>query len=216
MNHVEMFESLRSAGNITVRYKSESGLMKVIGALMFFNRQFMTHVTTTLGSTVYFPSREYVETDPAIAWDILAHELVHVMDYKRNRLFMVLYSLPQLLAVLALLAIPLHSWWPLLFLLCLAPLPAPWRLNSELRGYAMGMAVWHWYRKAGIPQAMKADIVANLTGPLYYFTWWVSRAHVEARVNAWSKRILLNDVDSDPVFKLVHDAIKSQQTPRQH
>jgi len=216
VNHKEMFEALQTAGQITIRYKSESTLMKLIGALMFFNRQFMTHVTTTVGTTVYFPSRKYVETDPAIAWDILAHELVHVSDHRRNRIFIGLYLMPQLLAVLALLAIPLQSWWPLLFLICLAPIPAPWRLNAEIRGYAMGMAVWHWYRKAGIPQAMKQDIAKYLTGPDYYFTWWVSKDYVMGKINEWSKRILLDQVDDDPPFKLVHDMIKARQPPRQY
>ena len=212
MNHKEMFEALRAAGQLTVRYKNESSLMKAIGTVMFFNRRFM-EMTTTIGTTVYFPSRQHVEQDPWNAWDTLAHEYVHAVDHRNSKLFGVLYLFPQVLALLALLAIPLWSWWPLLCLLFLAPLPAPWRLRAELRGYAMSMAVWYWYRQTGgIPLAMKDKIVGYMTDSTYYFTW-PSGAHVRGMVDSWSKRILLDEV-TEPEFQLVRDLIKARQTKR--
>ena len=194
MDHKEMFEALQKSERVTVKYKDESWLMKLIGGLMFFNRGFMTNFITTIGETVYFPTRQSVESDYHEAWMTLAHELVHVEDYRKNRpLFMLGYCMPQLLAALALLAPILWSWWPLLALVFLAPLPAPWRRNAELRGYAMSMAVLYWQRRSGIPQSLKANIVEYLTGPDYYFSWW-SKQQMTDEVGRWSKRVLCNEL----------------------
>ena len=194
MDHREMFEALQKSERVTVKYKDESWLMKLIGWVMFYNRGFMAQVITTFGETVYFPSRTFVESDYQASWMTLAHELVHVEDYRKNKpLFLLGYAMPQLLAFLALLAPMLWSWWPLLALVFLAPLPAPWRRNSELRGYAMSMAVWYWQTRSGIPQSIKTEIVKFLTGPDYYFTSW-SKQNLTEEVGRWSKRVLCNEM----------------------
>jgi hypothetical protein len=76
----------------------------------------------------------------------------------------------------------------------LAPIPAPWRRDTEMRGYAMSMAAWYWYNRSGIPQVLKADIAQNFTGPEYYFSWPFQKA-VSDEIGRWSKRILCNEMD---------------------
>jgi hypothetical protein len=193
-DHKAMFEDLARSEGVTVRYKNESWLMKLIGALMFFNRDFMRGFVTTIGETVYFPTREGVANNYHHSWSVLAHECVHANDYRENKaLFMLGYVMPQGLALLALLAPVLWSWWPLLALVCLLPLPAPWRKESEMRGYAMSMAVIFWYGRSGIPQAEKARIAESFTGSEYYFSWPFKGA-VDREIGRWSKRILCNEM----------------------
>jgi hypothetical protein len=123
-----------------IRRKSESWLMGVIGALLFFNRSFMTEYTTTIGSTVYFPDQYYYE-QPVSAARTLAHEGVHIKQSKRVGAvwFALTYLFPLPLAALALGAVLAFWWLPALgflgFLVFLAPLPAPWRVKYEREAY---------------------------------------------------------------------------------
>jgi hypothetical protein len=211
MDHKELYEALQQSERVTVKYKDESLLMRLIGKLMFYNPGFSTHVITTIGETVYFPSRSFVEDSYQESWMSLAHELVHVEDYRKNKvLFMLGYAMPQLLSLLALLAPVLWSWWPLLALVFLAPLPAPWRRDTELRGYAMSMAVWYWQTKKGIPQALKANIAGFLTGPDYYFTWPFKKDMTD-EVGRWSKRVLCNELSQyGDVFVRVQKMVEAR------
>lgn len=192
-DHREMFEALKHSENIKVRYKDESWLMKLAGRLMFYNPDFSSHFTTTVGETVYFPSRKSVEIDYQTSWTVLCHELVHVEDNRKNGWLTLGYYMPQSLAFLALLAPVLWSWWPLLALAFLLPLPAPWRRDAEMRGYAMSMAVWYWYHRSGIPTALKAEVVGHFMGSEYYWPWPFKQTVTE-EVGRWSKRILCNEM----------------------
>jgi hypothetical protein len=218
MDDKAMFETLVREWEVDVRYKDESAFMRLCGKLAFFTPEFMSSITTTMGATVYFPSRAWVEEDYGRAWRVLCHELVHVEDYralgKNGWLFGVGYAMPQGLAVLALLGIPFHSWWFLLFLLLLAPLPAPWRKAAEMRGYAMTMAVRYWTFGGGIPKELKDHIVQNFVGPKYYFMWPFKGA-VEREVGQWSRMTLCDEIQRvDPVYAEVHSVIKSRQAAK--
>lgn len=174
-----------------IRFKDESKFMKFLGFLLFFNKNFMTTYTTTIGSTVWFPSREFVKARPDV-WKILCHEAVHYEDAKKYKIgFYLWYLFPQVLTPLALLAV--FNLWFLLFLVCLLPLPAPGRKWAEMRGYAMTLAVEYWrshQRLAGPPD----QIVKQFTGMSYYLMWpfktavkreltlWINRS-VDGRIN---------------------------------
>lgn len=92
--------------NFEVRFKNESILMKLIGFLTYpFNREFMTRYTTTLHPHVYFPTREVYEGQAKQSMNVLAHELVHMLDTKGHPIWMRLsYALPQIAALLPLMA----------------------------------------------------------------------------------------------------------------
>ena len=154
---------------LDVKFKDESLLMKVLGKALFFNPSFMTNYTTTLGSTVYFPTKKWVDENSEDAACILAHELIHVSDSQEigMSLFAYSYLFPQVLSLLALLAIVSSNLW-LLWLLCLAPLPAPFRTYWELRGYAITDAVLHKTRGT----FTSSDFLAKqFTTGAYYFMW---------------------------------------------
>jgi hypothetical protein len=110
------------AGSITkdhpsfkIRYKNESRLMRLLAVLAYpFNETFADGYITTLGSTVYFPSRADVEQDYYAAADTLAHEGVHIYDAQKHGIWFTLsYALNQiaLLPLMVAFAI-LGSWMP--------------------------------------------------------------------------------------------------------
>lgn len=91
---------------LTVRYKPDSLFMRMIGGVLFFNPEFYARYATTFGSTVYLSSLQWVLDNPDSAKAVLAHEAVHVDDYRRNPISYTLgYAFPQGLAFLGLAAV---------------------------------------------------------------------------------------------------------------
>lgn len=159
----------KSKFNLSIRFKDESRLMKALGAILFFNPQFMNRYITVIGNSVYFPSRVWLASNRDAAARVLCHELVHVADERRvgSWLFKLSYLFPQWLALLSLSSIVIGPWG-LAFLLFLAPLPAPFRAFWELRGYMMTDAVYH------LAFGSFADtnwLAEQFTTSSYYFMW---------------------------------------------
>jgi hypothetical protein len=169
-------------GDMKILPKSSSKLMKAIGWLFGVTKispEFMTQYITIIGNTVYYPDQKLENPDSESMVRVIAHETMHVADSKRfsKPLFSFLYLFPQSLAVLSLLSF-LAFWklsflWCLLFLLCLAPIPAPFRYLFELRAYRVNLLF-----------ARKADnltdeqmisyyewVEKQLCTSLYYWTW---------------------------------------------
>lgn len=125
---------------VKVLRKSESWLMRAIGFILKpFNPTFMEQYITTIGATIYV-SDNFLASGEMEVLDVMAHETQHVIDFTKNRLLFVLgYLFPQCLALLALLSVFafLNPWMLLclLFLLFLAPIPAPFRYKFEVNGY---------------------------------------------------------------------------------
>ncbi len=170
-----------------IKYKDESIFMKLLGKLLFFNKNFMTHYITTIGNTVYFPDRDFIKDYDDAAIRVLAHEMVHVAQKERYGAFLysLAYLFPQSLVIFSLLAILAVIWlpflWFLLFLVFLAPIPAPWRKKFELEGYTMSLFMLDLrFRKLGYPDhkaleelsvyAAKINI-QNFEGSGYWFMW---------------------------------------------
>lgn len=140
----QFIKELERNYSFNIRYKNESFLMKFLAMFVWvFNRKFMTKYITTIGNTIYFPSREYVEKDQNAAMIVLAHEIVHIEQSEKygGVLFSLMYLFPQSMALISLGAIFAVFWLPMLwclaFLVFLAPLPAPWRAKFEFEGYTM-------------------------------------------------------------------------------
>lgn len=147
--------------------------MRFLSVLLFFNKNFMDRYFTTLGSTIYIPEKYWNDDDWHIV-TILAHEMVHIRDYRRHPvLFSLAYVFPQFLAVfsvLSLWAIWFSNGWllSLLALLFLAPWPAPGRAHFEMKGYTVNLAMEHWL----FGKTSEASIVhaaEKFTGPNYYY-----------------------------------------------
>lgn len=214
-DHGEML-SVVSFG-VRIRFKDKSWTMRLLGRLTPWDSGFMQR-PTTVGTTVYFPSQKWVDQNAQTAWMQLAHELVHVGDYRRlGWRFHAAYAMPQLLAVFSLMTFVFYSWWPALFLLFLLPIPAPWRMQFEMRAFAMTLATHFWLNGGGIPQEMKAKIARNFTGPRYYWAWPFKKA-VKKRIGRWTKKILCGELLTNPEFQAtygeVHDLIKARVQPR--
>ena len=159
--------------------KEDSGFMKFLNVFVgVFNKHFMDRYITTIGNKVYAPKGK-------CEWMTLAHEFVHMSDeYDRyGWMYKPMYLFPQILAFGALGAFGafwnIQLLWCLLFLVFLAPLPAPGRAHIELRGYGMSLAVRYW--QSQLPEDRnfgKFDedlwiewMAKQFTGPSYYFMY---------------------------------------------
>jgi hypothetical protein len=169
-------------GAVVIKPKSSSWLMKAIGWLFGVTKispEFMTRYITTIGNTVYFPDDMLNNPDSESMLRIVVHETIHVADSKRfsGPVFSFLYLFPQSLALLSLLSL-LAVWkigflWCLLFLLCLAPIPAPFRYWFELRAYRTQILFCRKHDKLTDEQMVPVYewIEKQLCTNLYYWTW---------------------------------------------
>lgn len=106
---------LASNPRFKIRFKDDSWFQKVLGVLVRpFNPRFLRDFTTTLGSTVYFPSREFYQANPEASFVTLSHESVHIWDSQQDSLFRLKYLFPQVLAIVPLalyvLLAGFHAW----------------------------------------------------------------------------------------------------------
>jgi hypothetical protein len=119
--------------------------MRILGKVLFFNKDFMTRYITVIGNTVYVPSKQWVKDKPYAALEVFCHEWVHMKDNRDlGPLFKFLYLTPQIFALLSLFSLWSGNLWWLLCLLYLLPMPSLARSELEMRGYAVSMAVRWW------------------------------------------------------------------------
>lgn len=126
---------------LKIRRKEDSILMRMLSYILFFNKGFMTKYATTIGSTIYLPKGTN-NWDSEQLKSLIAHEYLHILDSKKDKLYPIKYLFPQILSLLILLIIP-FSWYGLLFLIFLLPWPAYWRMRYEVRGYGMSIAAYY-------------------------------------------------------------------------
>lgn len=181
--------------------------------VMIFNKDLDKRYITVVDGTCWFPE-SYFNADGSLndaskdVVQILAHETLHEYDRIRmgNAKFVAMYLFPQILAAFSLLSIFSfwNAWWLLsmLFLLFLAPLPAPGRALIEIRGYKVNLS----FAKI---DGWDLNLVANnivegqFTGPSYYFMMpfkgWVSsrlldmsheNEEIYSRMIAWRRASL--------------------------
>lgn len=203
--------------NANIAYKDQSLLMKLLGYLLFFNPDFMTTFTTTIGNTIYFPSEDYVKAHPVSAQVILLHEMTHLYDKKRlgTFLFTTSYLLPQLLAPFTLLLLFVLSWKFVLplFILCLLPLPAYFRTYFEKRAYMVAMYVIYLLsKKENFDPKLtvkEEDFLGYIHGSGYYFMW--PFAGINAEFDAATKNIEANNrpFTDDALFTMIEALIKN-------
>ena len=144
-----LVEELQEIVPFQIKYKDESWEMQVLNLfVIWFCPNFLTQFTTVIGSTIYFPSRHYVQIHSDGAMRTLAHEVIHILDMDKwsAGLFMGSYLFPQILA-LGIFTFPFFGFWSLAFLVFLLPIPAPFRYYFEARGYAMDVLTAHPSRR---------------------------------------------------------------------
>lgn len=200
----------RYCPKFNVKFKDKSLFMKLLSYLLFFNKEFMTNYITTIGYTVYVPNEADYIANPEKYNEILTHEFVHMMDYKKwNILFSISYLLPQFFTVfclLSFLAIGHSLWWLLClsFLIFAAPLPAYFRSYWELRGYTMSAA----YNKLAYNYAPTPnDYLDRFTDSGYYFMWPFKK-NMMNRLKSMFDKIDDGSIFNDEPYKIVNDYLK--------
>ncbi len=184
MNTFNKFSAeLNKTTPLQIKYKNNSEFMKILGAILFFNKNFMTSFITTIGSIIYFPTEEFVAGNETSSIILLAHEYVHVRDaVKYNKiLFSLAYMSPQILSIL--FFILGFFWWPLFIIagICLLPVSSPFRMYFELRGYKMSLFMENELLKnLGIDEDARKKYLINAANSFnrkyfvssaYYYMW---------------------------------------------
>lgn len=199
--------------DLKIKYKDQSWFMKLIGTLLFFNKGFMTDYTTTIGSTVYFPSEAVTKTRPISAATVLLHELIHVNDAKKigKLLFGFLYLTPQILILPALLLF-LLSWkiaLPVIILLAL-PIPSYFRMYYEKRAYFTSLYAVNALAKRlnfnPILATQQQGYLKHFKDSSYYFMWPFSNLQQDFE-EATEKVKSGQRPYEDPVFDILDDLI---------
>ena len=199
--------------DLKIKYKDQSWFMKFLGFLLFFNKGFMTNYTTTIGSTVYFPSESFVKVRPVSASVVLLHELVHIKDgHKYSKpLFGFLYLTPQILSLLC-LPLFLVSWkiaLPLVLLFA-APIPSPFRMYFEKRAYLTSLyainALGTKLNFKPMLASQEQTFVGQFKDGSYYFMWPFTNLQKDFD-DAVSKVKAGQRPFEDPVFDILDDLI---------
>ncbi|HVI40422.1 MAG TPA: hypothetical protein VM577_07155 [Anaerovoracaceae bacterium] len=211
----------KNVPDLTIKYKNESFLMQLLGKIMFFNPAFMTDFVTTIGHTVYFPTKAMTEVEDPNAICVLAHEYRHMRDSKKwgSILFTLAYLFPQLLAPLALLLILVS--WPVaiaVFVMLLAPWPAPGRKAIEYNGYCMSLFMYNYFlkelnyneadRQSNLMQTV--DVLDSYFTSFDYYLMWPFG--VKDEMLAVLQDILSEDiVKKDVIYSEVEEALASSK-----
>lgn len=199
---------------LQVKYKNQSYFMKLIGLLLFFNKNFMTTYTTTIGPTIYFTNESFIKAHPISAMIILLHELVHMHDAKKINKFIFgfLYLTPQILFVLA-LPLLLVSWkLALLFMLFALPIPSYFRMYFEKRAYISSL---YAMSKLGNKLHFNSNLIEQkeyflkqFSGSYYYFMWPFN--NLDAEFDAAIDKINKNEKPfEDEVFNKLDNIISA-------
>jgi len=216
----EIFKNkLSESHKLNIKYKDTSLFMKIFSYLLFFNKDFMTNYVTTIGSTVYFPSKHFVDNNQAESIQTLAHEFIHVNDNKKYSIFYKpAYLFPQCLALLSLLTffafMTSYAFLFLLFLIFLLPIPSYTRTHLELRGYQMTLYIRYLYLKhLNIDEdSIKLNLNKNIEiiseryfkGSAYYFMW---PKGVKEELSDFAHKIMSGNVPGrNNIYLIITDA----------
>jgi hypothetical protein len=179
--------------DLKIKYKNESTFMKLLSYILFFNKKFMSNYVTTIGNTIYYPSKEYIKENETRSVIILCHELMHLHQPSYNlsepvsKLDLINssfeYLTPQIFGLFGIFGF-LNPYLFLLFLFLL-PLPSFYRYSMELEAYSINMYV---NNKLNLNTNLD-KIAEKLSGPDYYFTM-PSKDLVKNHLNMYNKYIL--------------------------
>ena len=198
--------------NLKVKYKDESWFMKLLGYILFFNKSFMTDYTTTIGSTIYFPSRAKVEARQLSSIIVLLHELVHIYDSQKltKLLFGFLYLSPQILAPLSLLLWLINWKIAMIGFVLLLPIPAYFRMYFEKRAYTASLYVLKALgKKYNFPPMLSTNrdcFIKQFKNSAYYYMWVFK--DIDSYFNNVTNKILNNERPyDDEIFDILDNLI---------
>ncbi len=218
-----MFDNLVKAAQqyfpkLQIKYKNNSFIMKILSVIMFFNKGFMTTYVNTFGSSIYYPSQQYIIDNPIDSEIVLLHELVHMYDVKKKGtiLYTLLYGFPQ---ILILLCIPLFFFfWKIalaITILLLLPLPAYFRMNFEKRAYLCSLYALNCYSKKNninnvdlqnIIDLNKDSFCKEFNSSSYYYMWIFNSIKNDFDKGANLIKAGMRPYN-DPVFDMIDDLL---------
>lgn len=218
-NTVESFNAAVSKAQtyfpgLNIQYKDESLLMKFLAKILFFNPKFM-EFTTTLGSTIYLPSKVRLGQFPIGATVTLLHELSHIYNSKKKTgfIFSLLYLCPQLLFVIGLPIFFLFGLMKaLLCLLFLLPIPSYTRMIEERQAYTISLYALNKLNNMGFHTDLdvkRDEYIAEFSGPSYYFMWWLPG--MEAYFDTTISQIQLGEQPNydQALYQMIDNVLKS-------
>ncbi len=190
-----------------VKKKSESLFMKILGKILFFNKDWNNY-STTIGFTSYVGDVELTES----AWQTIFHEGMHAIQAKKmtRLLFFIAYLFPAILVVPVLIAlchyrILANAFWPVWILLPLLLIPqlSSFRYGFELGAYRVNMFVNFWMRGIDALNTKSTDwFVGQLSGSSYGYMSFKDKADND--VQTIRREVLsfgsLTKIRSDPYF----------------
>lgn len=191
-----------------IRPKEESKLFKFFAPLIkLINPKFFSSYTTTMFGVMWV-TPTFFDKDHIDALEVTAHEGRHEYDKKRLPwgVFELLYSFPQVLALIFVILSIFLNWWFLFGLVFLGPLPAPWRYHFEMKGYTT-RRMWARY-VYGLDENTWDDDVVELMSSLntYYMAWPFKK---------WIKKDLQSAIDlNDPGYMDVMEFLKRHNLKR--
>ena len=215
---VEKFISLlRKNYEINIAYKNSSVFMKFLSKILFFVPDFQTSFTTTIGNTIYFPNEDRLKENSSMI--LISHEVRHIHDSQLDKIYNIKYLFPQILSLLFFGLCFMSFWFLFLALICLAPLPAYWRMKIELRGYITSLFVYNLFLKEkSLLLSERKDLLLKYASNLnkafttssYYFMWIFG---VEEKLNDGISKILEDQLqEEDPFYFFVEECFKKSQT----
>lgn len=176
-----------------------------------FNPDFMTKYVTTAYPRVYFPKEIMLNT--RTTWKILAHEWVHLRNAKRvtTVFHTFLYGLPHWLALLALCSLGAlggNLWWllNLMWLVCIAPLPAYLRAREERSAYVTNLAINYW-RYGSVLPSTKTWLAKQFYSSMYYFMW-PFKSQVENWMDEEERKIIAGEYDDVSPYKELKELLE--------
>jgi hypothetical protein len=198
-----MYNYLYKKYNIRIISKKNSKLMKLISFILFFNKSFISNFVTTIGNNIYVPESFY-NLNERQQKVIICHELVHIMDKKNDKLFIIKYLFPQILVLFC-----LFSFFNILFLFFLIfifPIPSFFRKNYELRAYKVSLLVQKIYGFKNIEDYI--DIYNNVfTNSSYYYMWpWgVKKELLDYYLRI--KDLNFSDIENEDYFEIIKEIV---------
>lgn len=209
-------KSLEFFPDLKIRFKNESRFMQILGKLMFFNKDFLTKFTTTIGSTIYFPSSIYIDSVPLSIMIVFLHELTHIYDSKRFIAFIYkfLYLFPQILILLC-LPLFLLSWkiaLPLMLFFAL-PLPAYFRMYFEKRAYMVSIyALQKIIDKKNVSANIHREAnnsLKNFKNANYYWMWVFVNLDIEFKKAVEKVENKEKPFEDEKLFKIIDEIIET-------
>jgi hypothetical protein len=205
--------------SFNIKYKNDSFFMKCLSfPIYLFNQSFMKNYITTIGNTIYFPNKEFVNNRSAI--EVLAHEIKHIEQANHYGfvLFSIMYLFPQIVAILFPLGFFgfLGGAFGIFFLFFIAlgsliPFGAYYRMLFEVEAYTVSL---YCANKQIVTEDVdfrrevlkKYSLFMNeqFTGSGYYFMW---RSGVLNTLHQNIEKILDGSIEADPFIAKIKEAM---------